>query len=252
MPYTESLSSTDYNSLQISSQIHLRSGFASTLAYTWSKALTTGCDGYNSGCEIQNPYDLSIDRGPAAYDLPQIFAGSFVFPLPFGNGPMKTSSGVVNQIIGGWQLNGVVTLNSGPRYDVQDDNGISEINNFYGVERADEIGDPHANTSAYPLSKLTPININAFTDPAAGSFGTMGRNSLHADWGRNLDLSFFRSFRITEGRKLEFRAEAFNATNTPVFAAPDSYLPDGPGYFGVVSSTANTARQLQVALKFYF
>jgi hypothetical protein len=53
-------------------------------------------------------------------------------------------------------------------------------------------------------------------------------------------------------RKLEFRAEAFNATNTPVFSAPDTSLPDGPGYFGVVSSTANDSRELQLALKFYF
>jgi len=109
MPYTESLSSTDYNSLQVSSQIRLHSGFTSTLAYTWSKALTTGCDGYNSGCEIQNPYDLSIDRGPAAYDLPQIFSGSFVFPLPFGSGSLRASNGLINQIIAGWQLNGIVT-----------------------------------------------------------------------------------------------------------------------------------------------
>jgi len=80
----------------------------------------------------------------------------------------------------------------------------------------------------------------------------MGRNSLHADWGRNLDLSLFRSFKVTETKRFEFRAEAFNFTNTPVFATPDTFLPDGPGYFGVVSSTANTARQLQMALKFYF
>lgn len=252
MPYTESLSHTNYNSLQVSSEIKLHSGIRSTLAYTWSKAMTTGCDGYDSGCEIQNPYDLSIDRGPAAYDLPQIFTGSFVLPLPFGSGAMKVSNPVLNQIIAGWQLNGIVSLNSGPRYDIQDDNGISNINNFYGVERANQVGNPHANTADYPLSKLAPINIKAFADPAPCTFGTMGRNSLHADWGRNLDMSFFRAFRVTEDKKFEFRAEAFNATNTPVFAAPDSYLPDGPGYFGVVSSTANTSRELQVALKFYF
>ena len=252
-PYTTSLSSTDYNSLQASAQIRLHSGITSTLAYTWSKAMTTGCDGYNSGCEIQNPYDLKMDRGPAAFDLPQIFAGSFVLPLPFGTGRrFNASNSALNYVIGGWQLNGIVSLNSGPRYDVQDNNGISNINNFYGVERADVVGNPRESTAGYPLSKIQPININAFADPAAGTFGTMGRNSLHADWGRNLDVSLFRSFRVTETKRFEFRAEAFNATNTPVFANPDTYLPDGPGYFGVVSSTANTARQLQMALKFYF
>ena len=136
-PYTQSLSHTDYNSLQVSSQIKLHSGIASTIAYTWSKALTTGCDGYDSGCEIQNPYDLSIDRGPAGLRSPQIFTASFIFPLPFGKGQrFNTNNSVLDYIIGGWQLNGIVSLNSGPRYDVQDDNGISNINNFYGVERA--------------------------------------------------------------------------------------------------------------------
>ena len=248
MPYTESLSHTSYNSLQFSSEMRLHNGIASTIAYTWSKAMTTGCDGYNSGCEIQNPYDLKLDRGPAAYDLPQILTGSFVLPLPFG----RTRSGLINQIIGGWQLNGIVSLNSGPRYDIKDSNGISNINNFFGVERANQVANPHASNSAYALDKLHPININAFVDPQAGTFGTMGRNSLHADWGRNLDASFFRAFKFSDARRVEFRAEAFNVTNTPEFAAPDTYLPDGPGYFGVVSSTANTERQLQVALKLYF
>jgi hypothetical protein len=78
----------------------------------------------------------------------------------------------------------------------------------------------------------------------------MGRNSLRGDWNKNLDLSLFRSFSFTETKRFEFRAEAFNVTNTPVFATPDSNLQD-PN-FGVVSSTANTERQLQIALKFYF
>ncbi len=246
-------SSISYNSLQVSSQIRLHSGIASTLAYTWSKAIATGCDGYDSGCEIQNPYNLSLDRGPASYDLPQIFTGSFVLPLPFGGGRrFSNNSAFVNHIIGDWQLNGILSLNSGPRYDVQDNNAISDINNFYGVERANLVGNPHQSTSAYPLDKLHPININAFIDPPAGTFGTMGRNSLHADWGRNLDLSLFRTFKVTDTKRFEFRAEAFNSTNTPVFAAPDNYLPDGPGFFGVVSSTANVERQLQMAVKFYF
>jgi hypothetical protein len=232
MPYTESISSTDYNGLQVSSQIKMHSGIASTIAYTWSKAM---------------------DRGPAAHDLTHIFASSFVLPLPFGGGRrFSTNSGFVNHIIGDWQLNGILSLNSGPRYDAQDDNGISNIDNFYGIERANLVGNPHASTPSYPLSKTNPINIFAFADPPGGTFGTMGRNSLRADWGRNLDLSFFRAFKLSETRRFEFRAEAFNATNTPVMGTPDNYLPDGPGYFGVVSHTANTERQLQLALKFYF
>jgi hypothetical protein len=251
--YTKSISSTDYNALQISSQFKLHSGFTSTLAYTWSKALTIGCDGYNSGCIIQNPNNLRMDRGPAAHDLTHIFTGSFVLPLPFGAGRrFSTGSSLVNHIIGNWQLNGILSLNSGPRYSIFTDNSISNIQNFNGVELANQIGDPHASSPGYQLNKLQPINPAAFANPDVGTFGNSGRNSLRADWGRNLDISFFRSFSISESKRFEFRAEAFNATNTPVMGTPDNFLLDGPGFFGVVSSTANTERQLQVGLKFYF
>jgi hypothetical protein len=252
-PYTKSISSTDYNALQISSQFRLHSGITGTLAYTWSKALTIGCDGYSSGCVIQNPYNLKMDRGPAGHDLTHIFTSSFVLPLPFGVGrEFSTSSGFVNHIIGNWQLNGIVSLNSGPRYSITTDNSISNIQNFNGVELADLVGNPYASGPGYTPNKLNPINPAAFANPAAGTFGNSGRNTLSADWGRNLDLSFFRSFKISESKRFEFRAEAFNATNTPIMGYPDTYLPDGPGYFGVVSYTANTERRLQMALKFYF
>ena len=253
VPYTKSISSTDYNGLQISSQYKLHSGITGTIAYTWSKALTTGCDGYNSGCIIQDPYNLKMDRGPAAHDLTHIFVTSFVLPLPFGGGRrFSSSSSLVNHIIGNWQLNGILSLNSGPRYSITTDNSISEIENFNGVELADLVGNPHAAGPGYTPNKLNPINPAAFANPAAGAFGNSGRNTFRADWGRNLDLSLFRSFSISESKRFEFRAEAFNATNTPIMGTPDSYLPDGPGFFGVVSSTANTERQLQLGLKFYF
>jgi len=253
VPYTKSLSSTNYNALQASSLIRLHSGIASTLAYTWSKSMTTGCDGYNSGCVIQNPYNLAMDYGPAAHDLTNIFSGSFVVPLPFGVGKrFNTSSKIVNYIIGNWQVNAILSLNNGPRYDVTTDNSISNIQNFSGVELANLVGNPRQSTAAYPLDKVHPINPAAFANPAAGTFGDMGRNSLRADWGRNLDLSLFRAFPVSESKRFEFRAEAFNATNTPVMGTPDNNLLDGPGFFGVVSSTANVERQLQLALKFYF
>ena len=246
MLYTKSIGTSDYNALQISSQFRSHSGIASTIAYTWSKALVTGCDGLFSDCDIQNPYDLSHDRGPAAHDLTHIFSGSFVFPLPFGAGRrFSSSSSFVNHIIGNWQLNGIVTLDSGPRYDVQTDPTIPNTNNFYGVERANIVGSPYANGT-----KTAPLNVAAFVNPAPFTFGNMGRNSLRADWNKNLDLSFFRSFSLTESKRFEFRAEAFNVTNTPVFAMPDANLED-PN-FGIVSSTANTERQLQLGLKFYF
>jgi hypothetical protein len=157
----------------------------------------------------------------------------------------SSGNSVVNHIIGNWQLNGIVNLDSGPAFDVQTDSTIPNTNNLYGVERANLVGDPYANAT-----KTQPINPASFAVPAPFTFGNMGRNSLRADWNKNLDLSLFRAFSISESKRVEFRAEAFNVTNTPVFAIPDNNIFD-PN-FGVVSSTANTERQLQFALKLYF
>jgi hypothetical protein len=172
--------------------------------------------------------------------------------LPFGKGKkLSSSSAVVNGLIGGWNLNGVLSVNSGTAFDVGSGKDIAETGNYnygngYGYERANLIG------SKYPANKghAEWINVAAFQTPALGTFGNLGRNSLRSDWNKNLDLSLFRQFPITERFRLEFRFEMFNATNTPVWAIPVSSL-ESPS-FGAVTHTANIPRQLQFALKLYF
>ena len=94
------------------------------------------------------------------------------------------------------------------------------------------------------------FNTQAFAVPAAFTYGNMGRNAMRSDWGRNMDISLFRVFPITERARLEFRAEAFNATNTPVWGTPVVNFSNAN--FGRVLSVANTPRQLQFALKLRF
>jgi hypothetical protein len=244
--YVRSLGRSNYNALQVSSEGRSVNGLSYKLAYTYSKVINFGCDMYGSFCDVQDPYHFERDKGVAGFDLTHIFSGGVVYELPFGKG-RRWSSGnrPFNVLVGGWQLNGILSLSSGQPYDVQAPIEIANTNNISGALRPNIIGDPHAGTT-----KLNPINISAFALPAAFTFGDMGRNSLRSDWNRNLDISLFRSFLITESKKLEFRFEAFNVTNTPVFAIPDNNITDGN--FGQVSSTANRERQLQLALKFYF
>jgi hypothetical protein len=148
-------------------------------------------------------------------------------------------------------LNGILSVNSGEAFDVgtgkdQAETGNYNYGNGYGYERANVVGSP------YPRNQGPSdwLNVPSFQLPALDTFGDMGRNSLRSDWYRNLDLSIFRQFPITERFRLEFRFEMFNATNTPVWAIPVTSIDDAN--FGQVTSTLNTARQLQFGLKLYF
>jgi len=252
--YDRSQGKSSYNALQVSLNGREQHGLTYLVSYTWSKSLDLGCSGWYGveGCSIQNPYNLQADKGPAATDLPQIFSAAWVYTLPFGKGgKLSSGSPVVNALIGGWNLNGVLSLNSGTAFDVGSGKDIAETGNYnygngYGYERANLVGNP------YPANKGPAewINVAAFQTPALATFGNLGRDSLRSDWNKNLDLSLFRQFPITERFRLEFRFEMFNATNTPVWAIPVSSL-EAPN-FGAVTHTANVPRQLQFALKLYY
>ena len=252
--YDRSVGKSNYQALQVSFKGNLQHGLTYLVSYTWSKSLDLGCTGWYGveGCSIQNPYNIQADKGPAATDLPQIFSTAWVYTLPFGEGEKFSSrSKLVNAVIGKWNLNGILSLSSGTPFDVGSGKDIANTGNYnygngYGYERLNLVGD------AYPSNKGRSewINPAAFQLPAQYTFGTLGRDSLRSDSYKNLDLSIFRQFPITERMHLEFRFEMFNATNTPIWAVPVTNY-DAPN-FGVVTSTANTARQLQFGFKLYY
>jgi hypothetical protein len=253
--YDRSQGKSTYNALQVALNGRQQHGLTYLISYTWSKSLDLGCSGFYGveGCSIQNPYNLQADKGPSATDLPQIFSAAWVYALPFGKGgKFSSASPIVNALMGGWNLNGVLSFNSGTPFDVGTSQDIAHTGNYnygngYGYERANLVGNP------YPGNK-TPsqwINTAAFAYPAPNTFGDLGRDSLRSDWNKNLDLSIFRQFPITERLRIEFRFETFNLTNTPVWAIPVTNL-DSTLLFGRVTHTANVPRQLQFGLKLYF
>jgi Carboxypeptidase regulatory-like domain/TonB-dependent Receptor Plug Domain/TonB dependent receptor len=252
--YDRSVGKSNYNALQVSLNGKQQHGLTYLVSYTWSKSLDLGCTGWYGveGCSIQNPYNLQADKGPAATDLPHIFSAAWVYELPFGKGgSLSSDNRFVNAVIGGWNLNGVLSLSSGTPFDVGSGKDIAETGNYnygngYGYERANLVG------SRYPSSKGPDgwINTASFVVPATGTFGNLGRDSLRSDWNKNLDLSIFRQFVFTERFRMEFRFEMFNATNTPVWAVPVTSLENSN--FGKVTHAANIPRQLQFGLKLYF
>ena len=245
--YDTSTGNSNYNALQVRLNRITAKGLTYLLSYTWSKSIDLACSGnYGAeGCELQDAYNPQADRSVSGFDLTHAFSGSFTYELPFGKGKsFNPSNKVLSYLAGGWQLNAIVIFHSGTPYDVIYQGDLANTGNTF--VRANLVGDPtpeHRTAAEW-------INTSAFAAPAPYTFGNLGRNSLRSDWYRNLDFSVFRRFPIRERLQLEFRAEVFNATNSVVFAVP-AHVVNAAG-FGVVTSTANAPRQVQVALKLVF
>ena len=278
--YDESVGISWYDALQVSLNQKTSHGLTYLLSYTWSKTLDIASDGWFSadGSSVQDPYHLNHDKSLAGFDVPQIFTAHWVYDLPFGSGKrFATGHRALDAIVGGWQVNGIVNFTSGQLYNVSAANSIPNVGSG-GAERANLVGDPNSGacpTGAALGTRGCWFNMAAFAVPSTGTYGSFSRNVLRGDGRNNLDLSVFRNFPITERTRLEFRAEAFNVTNSPIWGNPNSNistnlkcLKTGPvqapcttgsidpvnNTFGVVTGTATgyAPRQLQFAMKFYF
>ena len=156
-------------------------------------------------------------------------------------------------IIGGWQINNIVTLQDGPAVHACHADQHAEHGH---ADRSSRIGSRPANcrqASAPSIAGSTPRRSSA---PAQFTFGNSGRNILRGPGTKQLDLSLFKSFPFAEKRRVEFRAEAFNALNTPQFNNPNASI--GFSGAGRITSAGSptvyqrTSRQIQLALKLYF
>jgi len=264
--YDRSVGFADYHAFQLSVNKRFSHGLAYQVAYTFSKALDEN-DGWfgAEGKNVANPYYPRGSLSPAGYDIPHLLSINANYELPVGRGKQFSSGNhAVDYMIGNWQVNGIFTVRSGQRYSVTDnnDNGGDPANTgnagWAGYEQANLVGDPNSGTcpnGAHPHTQTCWINFSGFAAPQLGTFGTLRPDAFNAQRYWNLDFSLFRGFPIGgEGRKLEFRAEAFDLFNTAIWAAPGSDV-STPGAFGIVTSLANpngNQRVLQFGLRFSF
>lgn len=249
--YDDSTGNSNYNALQATLNRRTHDGLTYLVSYTWSKSIDLACSGIYgaTSCLLQDPYHPQTDRSVSSFDLTNMFSASVVYQLPFGRDhSMFSGQGFAGQmgnaLLGGWSVNGIGSLTSGTPYSVTVNGDIANTGNTF--VQADEVGNP---TPAH-RSVNEWIDPAAFAAPPRYSFGTFGRNALRSDVYRNLDLSVFKNFLFRDNRSLQFRADAFNTPNTVVFAAPSHVV--GTKSFGTVGGTANTPRELQLALKLMF
>jgi outer membrane receptor protein involved in Fe transport len=259
--FDQPIGQLNYNALETSLQGRNRvTGLSYLVSYTWSKGINFGTDGwYGIGTtSIQNPYDPKADRSVSGYDLPQVFTAGWVWAVPIGKGSFSTGNRISDYALGNWQITGIVTLESGRPYTVEDAGDIANTGNFNdtgpGYERPNLVGNPK-------LPHPTPaqwINPAAFVTPAQYTFGDTPRNSLRTDPYKAFDASVFRIFPLRESLQLQLRVDALNAFNHPVWGVPSQC--QNCANFGVVTSTINnsgstgydSARQVQLSAKIVF
>jgi Carboxypeptidase regulatory-like domain len=268
-----------YNSFQAKAETKsARHGIYALIGYTYSHTYDSGMvDGLGSfpgATYWPLPGTHNSDWGLSQINLNHQFTASVTYNLPFGKGKKFGSnwSGAANAIAGGWEVNTIERAISGFPLFVVDSNNSSGVNfqwNGSSVIRPNEVGDPNrggqvaANSSCNAPAQVHTLqnwfNPCAFVEPLAGELGTASRAPVSGPRFINTDLSFVKHFALPyEGMRVDFRAEFFNLFNHPHFYLPGSSgvsnMQDinAPSTFGVISSTLNDPRLIQLALKLVF
>ncbi|MFZ1971962.1 MAG: TonB-dependent receptor [Candidatus Acidiferrales bacterium] len=255
---------SNYNSLEVALRRRISNGLSYSLGYTVAHGLANYRDNLTAQQLPQNSYNYSAEMGNSVLDVRSRFVGNFLWELPLGQGKrFMSGDNFAGRWLGGWQFNGIVTLQTGTPFNVTANNdGLVDGNN---PVYANCIGDPYAGATRNPKLYTTTgfiINPAAFSQPGPGQFGTCAPYQFYGPGIQTWDLSLFKQFRFTDRYSLQFRTEFFNAFNHPNFANPSANI-GSPGSFGKVNNTLapilgtdsggpGDPREIQFALKLYF
>ena len=246
-----SLAGSEYNGFEARLEKRFSRGLSFLASYTLSKSMddASGSGGTADSGVPQNSRDLAAEWGPSVFDVRNRFVFSSIYELPFGAGRRWLGGGVGAAVLGGWQVNGIVTLQGGQPFTPV--LGIDNSNTGQLQDRPNLVGDPYAVGGTCPAIG-TPdcwVNPAAFAQPAPLTFGNAGRNSLRGPGYKNLDLSLVKNATIAAGRQLQFRIEAFNLLNVINYDNPNrtALTPN----FGKIFS-AGPPRQVQLGLRFMY
>ena len=229
-----------YHSFQLKVQKRFSEGLSLLVAYTNAKLIDTwsGIFAAGTGTNTQNIYDRKADRSISGNDISQRFVLSYVYDLPFGHGRARGAgwNPVADAVLGGWQLNGIITLSTGFPLRPTAANTARAGNGYLR---------PNNNGSSGKLSGPVVerldryFDTSVFSQPEPFTFGNTGR--LLPDIRRpamtNWDFSVFKNFTLAEQLALQVRGEFFNFTNTPVFGSPNTAVSNRNS--GRITSQAN-------------
>jgi outer membrane receptor protein involved in Fe transport len=270
-------STQNYNALNVKVQQQMSHGLQFLGNYTWQKNMETNGDGPDSFNQTATSvalytYDLSREKGVAPLNISQIASVSALYTLPLGSGQRFLNvKGPLDYVLGGWVVNGILSLRSGFPSDINT-NVVPPTFQTYNV--ASCVAGvpkklPNAGVDGYfnPAAFTVPLTATSTSGAQITEFGNCGHFPVTGPGSKNLDSSLFKNFYLSESHSkyLQFRAEAFNTTNTPTFSLPGASnvtltCEGAPGAicnaknpnFGKLVNGSATGREVQFAAKLYF
>jgi Carboxypeptidase regulatory-like domain len=253
---------SEYSSLQTKVQKRLTGHFTTLATFTWSKLMTDdgnpplGFVGSHNGA-AQDWRNLSYEHSISPQDLKYSFTGEVSYDLPIGKGQMVNLNGVTDRILGGWTVNGILYLSTGVPIN-SPSSGTSPA--AFG-QRADmtcnpAAGAPHTTTEWFSVNCFAQpggsVNPNPFVPGTAPAY----LSNVRTRGARDLDLSIYKTFKITENQSLRFDISGYNMTNFAQYGYPsvlDVVTAAQPGsQFGLITGNVNTPRQYQFGARYTF
>jgi hypothetical protein len=245
---------SSYHAMQMKWDKRFSRGFSMLAHYTWSKMIDNAS--HSSGnvswlggsTSVQNIWDLDAERSLSAHDVAHRLAVAGVWQLPFGRGRQWGSdwNRVADLVLGGWNVSGVFSRQSGMPLAVTQSGGLI----WDGTQRPNLVGDPR--TSGPITSRLDNyFNVAAFSQPLPDVPGTAPRTLSYRGPAITIfDAVLIKNIAIRDGQRLEVRIEAQNVLNHPVFGDPNTSF--GSTSFGQIINTKIGPRQMMVGLKYHF
>ena len=253
---------SSYNSLQTLVQRSLSRGLYVLGSYTWSREIDdSGGNAYfGASGAPRSAYNRAAERSVGTIDQPQVASVAFSYQLPFGHGhELSSSRAWVNELIGGWQLSGILSYSSGtPLGAIGASCNVPFTGGCYANYNPNFQGSPRINGAwgsgnATGSNATSYIDKNAFQTPPVFTFGDTPRTApynLRTPWSHNEDLSLSKRFRLRAETSLKLQLDAFNVFNWTVFGGINTDFTSAA--FGTVSGQANAPRKLQLEAYIYF
>ena len=224
---------SSYHSLQVSAEKRLSHGLTTLLGYTWSHAIAANMGGQDPNVDRQ-------DKGDQSFDIRHRLTLNYSY-----RPPLQFQRRVPRFLLGGWQLNGILTMQTGLSFTPSLQ---TTTVNTGTSSRPNRLKDGNLPADQRTLGRW--FDLGAFGTPPLYTYGNAGHNFLRGSGRVNFDASLFKEVPVRESAKFQLRVEAFNLFNTPQFGLPSASI--GSSSAGVISSTVGNARQLQVGLRFQF